>query len=254
MHIDPIRVFWVPGCSACVKAKEFLTGLGVPFESVNLLDNEQGAADLAKLGARSLPVVARGDKFVFAQSLDQVAEFVGRKNTADNRLPPDELVRRWTEFLVIARSLILDIPAGKLDHQPIPNRKRDLRELAYHIFQVPDVFVRNVAGEFEDWAYHVNLPVPQDVCSTAEIVNFAEQVTGNLTDWWDALADRSCRWTVKTYYGVRPGWELLERQTWHSAQHIRQLQAVLEGFGVKMQRSVPPELYDGLPMPVGLWE
>ena len=74
MHIDPIRVFWVPGCSACVKTKEFLTSLGVPFESVNLLENEQGAADLAKLGARSLPIVSRGDKFVFAQSLDQVAD------------------------------------------------------------------------------------------------------------------------------------------------------------------------------------
>lgn len=254
MHIDPIRVFWVPGCSACVKTKEFLTSLGVPFESVNLLDNEEGAADLAKLGARSLPVVARGDKFVFAQSFDQVAEFVGRKNTMNDRLPPDELMRRWTEFLAIARSLILEIPADKLDHQPIPHRKRDVRELAYHIFQVPDVFVRNIAGEFEDWAHYVNLPVPDDVRSNDDIVGFADRTTGNLTGWWDKLDDRSCGWTVRTYYGVRPGWELLERQTWHSAQHVRQLQAVLEGFGIAMQRTVPPTLYDGLPMPAGLWE
>jgi hypothetical protein len=32
------------------------------------------------------------------------------------------------------------------------------------------------------------------------------------------------------------------------------LQAVLEGFDVRMQHTVPPELYEGLPMPVGLWE
>jgi glutaredoxin len=254
MHVDPIRVFWVPGCSACVKAKEFLASLGVPFESVNLLDNEKGAADLAKLGARSLPVVARGDKFVFAQSLDQVAEFVGRKHATGDRLPPYELMRRWTEFLAIARSLILDIPAGKLGYQPIPNRRRDLRELAYHIFQVPDVFVRNVAGEFEDWAYYVNLPVPDDVRSSEDIVRFADRATGNLIGWWAVLDDRACTWTVRTYYGIRPGWELLERQTWHSAQHIRQLQAVLEGFGMAMRRTVPPALYDGLPMPAGLWE
>lgn len=254
MHVDPIRVFWVPGCSACVKTKEYLTSIGVPFESVNLLNNEQGAADLAALGARSLPVVSRGKEFTFAQSIDQVATFLGRKNTAADRLPPEELVRRWKEFLAIAKSMIAQIPADRLDHNPIPNRNRDMRELSYHIFQIPDVFVRNVAGEFEDWAHFVNLPVPDDVRSSDDIIGFADYAAGKLGDWWDQLADRSCAWQVDTYYGRRPGWELLERQTWHSAQHTRQLQAVLEGFNVPLKRSVPKELYDGLPMPVALWE
>lgn len=254
MHVDPIRVFWVPGCSACVKTKEYLTSIGVPFESVNLLNNEQGAADLAALGARSLPVVSRGKEFTFAQSLDQIAEFLGRKNTSSNRLPPEELVRRWKEFLAIAKSLIAQIPSDKLYHMPIPNRARDMRELSYHIFQIPDVFVRNVAGEFEDWAHYVNLPVPDGVTDHGGLLAFADMATDKLDGWWDGLEDRSCTWTVATYYGVRPGWELLERQTWHSAQHTRQLQAVLEGFNVPLTRSVPKELYDGLPMPVALWE
>lgn len=153
MHADPIRVFWVPGCSACVKVKEFLTSLDVPFESVNLLNNLQGADDLAKLGARSLPVVSRGDAFVFAQSLDQVAAFVGRKRIGVKRLDPQKLISRWLEFLAIARALTAQVPADKLAHKPIPDRDRTLLELAYHIFQVPDAFLRNVAGEFEDWAH-----------------------------------------------------------------------------------------------------
>lgn len=255
MHADPIRVFWVPGCSACVKTKEFLTSLGVPFESVNLLNNAQGAADLAKLGARSLPVVSRGDKFTFAQSLDQIAEFVGRKRAGVERLPPEELHRRWQEFLAVARSLILEIPADKLTYSPIPNRlERTVLALSYHIFQIPDVFVRNVAGEFEDWAHYVNLPVPDDMTTSADVVAFADEATATLAQWWNVLEERECRWTVRTYYGVRPGWELLERQTWHSAQHTRQLQAVLEGFGTPLSRTVDPKLYMGLPMPEGLWE
>ena len=255
MYADPIRVFWVPGCSACVKTKEFLTGLGVPFESVNLLENKQGAADLAKLGAKSLPVVSRGDKFTFAQSLDQVAEFVGRKRTGVERLPPEELYRRWREFLAVARSLILEIPADKLLHTPIPNRlERTVLALSYHIFQIPDVFVRNAEGEFEDWAHYVNLPVPDDMKTNADVVAFADESTATLTGWWDKLQDRACLWTVKTYYGERPAWELLERQTWHSAQHTRQLQAVLEGFGTPLSKTVDPKLYDGLPMPEALWE
>lgn len=88
----------------------------------------------------------------------------------------------------------------------------------------------------------------------ADIIAFADAASDKLRRWWDELDDKTCSWKVATYYGVRPGWELLERQTWHSAQHTRQLQAVLDGFGVPLNRSVPPELYDGLPMPVALWE
>jgi hypothetical protein len=59
---------------------------------------------------------------------------------------------------------------------------------------------------------------------------------------------------VKTYYGVRPLHELLERCAWHSAQHARQIIAVLEGFGVAPGTPLTAEDYAGLPMPVGLWE
>ena len=47
---------------------------------------------------------------------------------------------------------------------------------------------------------------------------------------------------------------VLERQTWHSAQHMRQLQAVLEEFGVPLSRKASAALYAGLPLPAGLWE
>jgi arsenate reductase-like glutaredoxin family protein len=31
--MEEISVYWTPGCSSCVKVKEFLTQNGVPFES-----------------------------------------------------------------------------------------------------------------------------------------------------------------------------------------------------------------------------
>lgn len=255
MQRDPIRVFWMPGCSSCVKTKEYLTSLGVPFEAVNVLEDEQGAADLARLGAKSVPVVARGNEFVFGQSLDQVAEFLGKSgNAAADRLPPEELVQRWKEFLDIALSMVSEIPATRLDHHPIPNRDRTLRELAYHIFQIPDVFVRNATGEFVDWAHYVNMPVPDDVKTGGDIIAFAGKASADMASWWESVDQKDCLWTIATHYGERPCWELLERQTWHSAQHVRQLQSVLEGFGLPMKKTVAPALYDGLPMPETLWQ
>jgi hypothetical protein len=47
---------------------------------------------------------------------------------------------------------------------------------------------------------------------------------------------------------------LLERCTWHSAQHARQIIAVLEGFGIRPDEPLTEKDYAGLPMPKGLWE
>ena len=204
MNAQSIRVFWQPGCSACVKVKEFLTGLGVPFESVDVLNDAEGAADLQRLGARSLPVVSRGSEFVFGQSLDQVASFVGVKAKSAERLPPVELVARWFDVLAIEKSLVAEIPVDKLGHRPIPNRDRTLRDLAYHTYQVPDVFVRNVEGEFEDWAHYVNLPTPPEIKTSADIIAFGDQAAADLSKWWQGVDDRKLLWTVKTHYGERP--------------------------------------------------
>jgi hypothetical protein len=59
---------------------------------------------------------------------------------------------------------------------------------------------------------------------------------------------------VKTYYGERSLHELLERCTWHSAQHARQIASVLERLQLKPDGPLSAKDYAGLPMPQGLWE
>lgn len=36
----PLKVYWQPGCSSCLRTKEFLTKHGVPFVSVNVMADE----------------------------------------------------------------------------------------------------------------------------------------------------------------------------------------------------------------------
>jgi len=71
------------------------------------------------------------------------------------------------------------------------------------------------------------------VKSVEQIRAYGAGVAARVQRWWAALPDKSCRQTVKTYYGARPLHELLERCTWHSAQHARQIIAVLEGFDIR---------------------
>src|SRR6266853_563336 len=73
---EALKVYWRPGCSSCVRIKEFLTGLGVKYESVNVSATPEAMEDLLRLGVRTVPVVARGKDYVFAQELADVSEFI----------------------------------------------------------------------------------------------------------------------------------------------------------------------------------
>jgi hypothetical protein len=38
---DPLKVYWQPGCSSCLRAKAFLAEHGIPFVSMNVLADPQ---------------------------------------------------------------------------------------------------------------------------------------------------------------------------------------------------------------------
>src|SRR5690606_39888204 len=42
-----IRAFWQPGCTSCLRMKEFLQRHGVPFTSVNVLEEKGAMEELA---------------------------------------------------------------------------------------------------------------------------------------------------------------------------------------------------------------
>jgi hypothetical protein len=119
---------------------------------------------------------------------------------------------------------------------------------------VADAFLQAVENGREDLTAIYNAPPPAEVKSTKDIQGYGSSVEKRVRNWWSALPDKSCSGTVKTYYGVQPLHHLLERSTWHSAQHARQIIAVLEGLGVKADRPLGEKDYAGLPMPAGLWE
>jgi glutaredoxin len=253
MAMQALRVYWRPGCSSCVKVKEFLSQLGVAYQSVNVSATPEAMDELRALGVRTVPVVVRGREYVFAQALEDVSRFVGR-DFAAQRLPPQALVQRWLHVLAAAQRHVLQLPAGRLAERANEGRDRSIRVLAYHVQQIPEAFLQAVEGGVEDLSSIYNEPPPAAVRTAADIRAYGSRVEQRLRRWWDALADKSCRQTVKTYYGERSLHELLERCTWHSAQHARQIVAVLERFGVRPEPPLTAEDYAGLPMPDGLWE
>jgi glutaredoxin/uncharacterized damage-inducible protein DinB len=247
-----LRLFWQPGCSSCVKVKEMLTELGVPFTSVNILEHDDAMDEMIAHGARAVPVLIRDKEMIFAQSLEDVAKFVGRERPA-NRLAPEELMKRWQYFLDTGLSLVAQIPPDRINEHPVIGRERTVCSLAYHIYQIAEGFLSVVNEVSEDSRLIDNADYPH-LKTKEQIADYARTTIGQLQEWWSDRADRTGARKFKTYYGLQPLHQILDRATWHTAQHTRQLNTVLDGFGLAVQNPIDPAAYIGLPMPKAVWE
>ena len=204
---------------------------------------------------RNVPVVAKGERFVFGQNLEDVAEFVGLEGSGHTPLPPSELIKRWVIVLRAAQRFLRQIPAERLNERVIDNRDRSIRLMGHHVFRIGEAYLETVENGVEYWIQHANVPPADGTCVTGdEIARYGEQVIARLEKWWAGVADPSLAQKVKTYYGMQPLHQLFERSTWHSAQHARQLTAVLERMGIEPDGRLQPGELAGLPLPERLWE
>src|ERR1700749_3362272 len=106
----PLKAFWQPGCTSCLRLKEFLSVRGIEFESINILTDSAGRAELQRLGARSIPVLSRGDEFVFAQNIAQVVAFLKLNEKAGPVLTPAQLYGRMQLYIDAALRMIPQMP------------------------------------------------------------------------------------------------------------------------------------------------
>ena len=217
-----------------------------------MLEDAAGLAELRRLGARSVPVLSRGDKFVFAQNIGHVVKFLGLDETTGPLLTPAQLVARLDRFLDIALRIIPQMPDAKLETE-VPNRPRSYRVLGHHMFRIPETFLEVAAG---DALTHEKLTArpPDTMHTTAGIAAYGAGVRQRLNAWWDAKPDKTGRETVQTYYGPQLLHEYLERTTWHVGQHTRQWVMLLGMNGIAPDGPPGDADFAGLPMPSSVWD
>jgi hypothetical protein len=210
---------------------------------------------LLALGAHTVPVLAKGEQYIFCQNLEDVAEFVGLQGTGHTPLPPPALIAKWLVVLRAAQRYIRQLSDQRLRERAIDNRDRSIRLLSHHIFRVGEAFLETAVADVEYHAENANVPPTEGACTTAEeIVRYGDGVIERLENWWSALDDKSCRQKVKTFYGTPPMHQLFERSTWHSAQHTRQMIAILERFGIEPAGRLSADDLAGLPLPERVWD
>ena len=60
--------------------------------------------------------------------------------------------------------------------------------------------------------------------------------------------------SVETYFGFASLHYILERTTWHIAQHLRQLSNLMCEIDTSIMPEIEIKLLDGLPIPVEVWD
>lgn len=250
---ERVRVFWQPGCTSCLRTKEFLAKNGVDYESINVHGNPEGMEELRKLGARSVPIVARGDRFVFAQTIGDVIEFLGLDVRPQERLSPEELMRKMELVLTAAARFIRQIPAAELD-KTFRNRNRPIRVLAHHVFRIVEGFLESMQDGRELTYERIMQDAGPALRTGEDIARYGEGVLARARQWWGGYPDRSCQNAMDTYFGKHPVHVVLERTVWHPAQHTRQLMLILETLGIGPERPLSAADLAGLPLPEKAWD
>jgi glutaredoxin/uncharacterized damage-inducible protein DinB len=250
---DPIRVFWLPGCTSCLRTKEFLTRAGVEFASINVQGNAAAQVELRQLGADSVPVVARGDRFTYAQTLGDVVEFLGLEVEPETLLPPEILMEKLDLVLSAAVRLVRQIPAEALS-QTFRNRDRPIRALAFHIFRIVEAFLESMADGQELTYESMMREEASEGMGPEDLARYGDWVRVRAREWWESLSDRTATESVPTYFGQHTLHVVLERTVWHPAQHARQLVPLLESLGVAPDRPLSSADLAGLPLPEKVWE
>lgn len=245
-----VKLYWMTGCSSCMRCKELLTRRGVDFESINLATSPERWDELRALGARSFPIVSRGNKFTLAQDFDDVAKFLGL-DANNQRLTPAEMVSKLDEVLSVAQAAVQEIPDASLG-DCLPGRDRSYRSLTHHVFRIPEAFLDAVEKKHTLLYEHYEIQPPADM-TAEQLAAYGAAVQKRLRVWWESETDRQAMREMDTYWGLKPMLVVLERTAWHSAQHTRQIELALSKLGIASPRPLTAETLKGLPVPESVY-
>lgn len=181
-----------------------------------------------------------------------MVDFLELPDDTAPELQPSELIARYDSFLETAIRLTRQMPDDRLENE-LPNRPRSWRVLLHHVFQIPTAFLDMEETGAELSYENMVAPPPDDMRSSAAIADFGEAVRSRFADWGRRAQTEDFSGPVPTYFGGTSRHEMLERTVWHSAQHMRQVAALLQEAGVAPDRPLGPDDIAGLPLTDKVW-
>lgn len=247
MAADSIEVYWVPGCSSCLRMKEFMETTGLPFESIDLSRQPDRGEKLTRIGVHA-PAVVVGERGVQGIDLAGIARLVGYDYDPPDMLAPDVLRTRYLTVMTALGSHTTQLAETDLDWRS-PANNRSVRFLIAHAATIMRMFVDtrhrddfdNSGAPPPDLAEHGDLDA---------LRNWTQGTVARFEEWWAEVGhDDPFDRILRTTWGHRTLHEVLERAVWHTTHHVRQLQDWMASFGTTPTNPLSEEDLAGLPLP-----
>ena len=236
-------------------------------------------ARFADIGGQNVPAIANAGACIPGADLDRVAEFLNLAVEHRDPLPVDDLIERLRHVLATATRLTRQIPAEDLSRK-LPNRDRTVLALANHIVEIAAGYLLVENGHPFDAKIAGAIPSreldPGDLTTRStsvrdrlaalrrqpecevETLHGTTQATTRVARATTRVVRATTR-VVRATTRVAPTGtsdrhRVLERCTWHAAQHTRQLAFMLERLGVEPDRPLTGSDLEGLPLPAAVWD
>lgn len=232
-------------------------------------------------GIRSVPVVARGNRYVPAGELEQIDALFGWAPETTTLLPIEGLVERAAGTLEAAIRFARQLPTDHYD-EVIPGQEgfagpwvlpdgSTLRRVDGTTFIPHHTYrglVEHLVGHGVKFAYLVRHPDTDLFAELATLVPLGEpsadatmsstlaQLRASIDDiraWWRGTSGGDLTRIVKTHRGPQTLHRLLHAQTYSCVQHTRQLQDVLGILSIDPDRPLTDAHNAGLAMPERIW-
>jgi glutaredoxin len=257
-----IKVYWKPGCSNCIRLKEYVTKRGFAFEAVDVMAEPDRMSELTAIGVRGIPVITRGGKFAFGLDLKQVDDVLGVSTDRSNRLTPAELVERMALVAEAALRFGRQLPSQRYD-DPLPGRaERSYLGLVNHVVAHVSRFVAAAERpdldftEVKTYSIAGDQPVNEDPLQPGvtyeDIRARGEQFIARARAWLKADGDTSR--PIAMFYGPQTLQDILESNVYSVVQHTRQLQAVITFLGFDPDGPIGAAEFRGIELPKALWD
>ena len=198
-----------------------------------------------------VPAVVVGDRAVHGWNPAGYAELVGVEYRPAIKLSPKVLAERLDRILATTEALVREIPGERMEWTP-PERNRPLADLGFHVFRLSLGFVEGVDRATFPATVHTET-APADLRTGDAVARYGALVRARLSGWFAGAGGDEFTQIVETYWGPVVAHDLLERTTWHAAQHMRQLYVLAARIDVKPPTPEPTELYKDLPLPAAIW-
>jgi len=221
----------------------------VSFEGFDVEAEPARKADLTAFGVMRVPATIVGDRIVHGWNPEALAELVGVRYRAHEKLTPAELAERMDLVLAATQRAIRQVPRERLGMK-YPGRDRTVHQLGFHVFRVAASFAdtREQGHLTSDWFEEKAPPAMADGDAVAR---YGETVRRRLAAFFERPG--WCDGLVSTYYGPQTAPDFMERTTWHCAQHLRQIYWFLDEMGVAKDAPLTDADLEGLPFPKEVW-